>query len=508
MAHAVANLAPLTPYSPPSLRRKPPPSSASPPPLLTHFRRRRIRLSLTSTASPVGLLSVRAFAGAPSMPVEADPREALERCLGAPCANPEASPSSSASVSAPQMKGEYGSFGAVTLEKSKLDLSQKTTKSSPQIATGGGGGDIGKKNFHGGGDGGDDGGDDDDYMGDFEDGDEGDDDGLFRRRIVIQELFDRKFVDAVLEEWFKTMADLPPGLRQAYELGLVSSAQIVRFLTVHARPTFARALSRALPAWLSRAFNGRIKKEYDLALINVLTATICNGIIVWSLAPCRPFGNTFRFDFQNTLYKLPNNIFEKSYPLREFDLQKRSLSFVVNGVQLFLVGLLTGGVQGVLSKVSSKQKNERLSVTIPSMLTNTLGYGAFLGLHANLRYQLISGIDRAVINYFDVMGVAMFITMALRMLNVQVGETSKMALLGVGPDPLVQSDNVLKAYNRPSDTEMEARSDSKWFISKDAIVSGLGLFGAKQASEDSKAAPPPKARRKRIVTKKVSTASS
>ncbi|KAK1320446.1 hypothetical protein QJS10_CPA03g00778 [Acorus calamus] len=389
MAHAVANLTPLTPYSPPSLRRKPLPSSSSPPPLLTHFCRRRSHLSLTSTASPVGLLSVRAFAGTPSMPVEADPREALERCLGAPCANPEASPSSSASVSAPQMKGEYGSFGAVTLEKSKLDLSQKTTKSSPQIATGGGGGDIGKKNFHGGGDGGDDGGDDDDYMGDFEDGDEGDDDGLFRRRIVIQELFDRKFVDAVLEEWFKTMGDLPPGLRQAYELGLVSSAQIVRFLTVHARPTFARALSRALPAWLSRAFNGRmvadpaflykfifeqlstitcsvwwelknrkerIKKEYDLALINVLTATICNSIIVWSLAPCRPFGNTFRFDFQNTLYKLPNNIFEKSYPLREFDLQKRSLSFVVNGVQLFLVGLLTGGVQGVLSKVSPNRR--------------------------------------------------------------------------------------------------------------------------------------------------------
>lgn len=32
------------------------------------------------------------------------------------------------------------------------------------------------------------------------------------------QLFDRKFVDAVLNEWLKTMMDLPAGLRQAYEL--------------------------------------------------------------------------------------------------------------------------------------------------------------------------------------------------------------------------------------------------------------------------------------------------
>lgn len=31
------------------------------------------------------------------------------------------------------MKGQHGAFGAVTLEKSKLDLSQKSTKSSPEV---------------------------------------------------------------------------------------------------------------------------------------------------------------------------------------------------------------------------------------------------------------------------------------------------------------------------------------------------------------------------------------
>lgn len=35
------------------------------------------------------------------------------------------------------------------------------------------------------------------------------------------QLFDRKFVDAVLNEWQKTMMDLPAGIRQAYEMVIV-----------------------------------------------------------------------------------------------------------------------------------------------------------------------------------------------------------------------------------------------------------------------------------------------
>ena len=35
---------------------------------------------------------------------------------------------------------------------------------------------------------------------------------------ALWQLFDKKFVDAVLQEWYKTMMDLPAGLRQAYEM--------------------------------------------------------------------------------------------------------------------------------------------------------------------------------------------------------------------------------------------------------------------------------------------------
>ncbi|KAI0518913.1 hypothetical protein KFK09_006350 [Dendrobium nobile] len=464
--------------------------------------------------------------------------DALERCFAA---SPNSGPSSSANgvMLSPTMKKEYGAYGAVTLEKSKLDLSQKTTKSSPELATGGGGGDIGKKNFHGGGDGGDDDGDDDDYFDDFDDGDEGDEGGWFRKRIVIKEFFDREFVDAVFNEWYKTMADLPGGLRQACEMGLVSSAQLVRFLSINARPTTSRLISRALSPSLSRAFigrmiadpsflykllleqaatigstvwwelknrKGRITEEWDLALINVVTVATCNAFIVWSLAPCRSYGSTFRFDLQNTIQKLPNNIFEKSYPMREFDLHKRIHSFFYKAAELCLVGLTAGSIQGSLSKAISSRKEGRLSVTIPSVSNNALGYGAFLGLYSNLRYQLICGIDRAMFDRFDVLGVAMIFSTVLRVLNIHVGESSRLAWLGVEADPLVHSDTLLKAYSRPSDAAINQPS-SNWFISKNAIISGLGLIGLGQKSGDS-ADKRSKPRRKRVLKKKMSTSSA
>ncbi|XP_023635958.1 protein RETICULATA-RELATED 1, chloroplastic [Capsella rubella] len=481
----------------------------------------------------------RGFVRASSSFLVDDSVSGLERCLQLP-SGVELGPSSSASFSAstqmsPVMKGKFGSVGAVTLEKGKLDMTQKISETSPEIATGGGGGNIGKSINNGGGDGGDDNGDDDDYFDEFDDGDEGDDDGLFRRRMFLAELFDRKFVDAVLNEWQKTMMDLPAGLRQAYEMGLVSSAQMVKFLAINARPTTTRMISRALPQGLSRAFVGRmladpaflykllleqaatvgcsvwwevknrknrIKEEWDLALINVLTVSACNAAAVWLLAPCRSYGNTFRFDLQNTLQKLPNNLFEMSYPLREFDLQKRFHSLFYKAAELSILGLATGTLQGSLSNFLAGKKKNRVSVTVPSISTNALGYGAFLGIYANLRYQLLCGFERSVSSHFDVIGVALFFSTALRIMNVQLGEKSRQVWLGVEADPLTQSDDLLaKAYNRPS--EEAAKPSSRWFISKNAIISGL--LGKKQ--EDS-VSDPPKARRKRIVRKKVAASAS
>lgn len=56
----------------------------------------------------------------------------------------------------------------------------------------------------------------------------------------------------------------------------------------------------------------------------------------------------------------------------------------------------------------------RLSMTLPSTTTYALSYGAFLGLYANIRYQAVFGLDRVMFDYFDVLGVYLFFSTALR----------------------------------------------------------------------------------------------
>ncbi|KAF3334254.1 Protein RETICULATA-RELATED 6 [Carex littledalei] len=523
--------------SPPCSRTNPNPSSSLPPsrcllaPLFVKSRRRLKLRPLTASAT----------ASSQAAPVDRSHLDALERCLSISQDSGMPTCSAERSLSAPPPMGKKGRGTAlsITLEKSKTEYTQaKKKRKPPEVATGGGGGDIGKKIGLGGGDGGDDD-DDDDYFGDFDDEDEGAEGGLFRRRIdkVLKEIFNKKIVDAVLQEWGKTFMNLPAGLRQAYELGLVSSAQLVKFLTLNARPTTSRFISRALPESISRAFVGRIladpaflhklllesaatiatstlwefknrkeriKEEWDLALTNILTATACNAFVVWSLAPCRSYGSTFRFDLENTIQKLPNNIFEKNYLMREFDLQKRIQSFLYKTAQLGVVGTMFGFVQGAVSNLLSSKKEERLSMTLPSTTTYALSYGAFLGLYANIRYQAVFGLDRVMFDYFDVLGVYLFFSTALRTMNTCVGETSKLALLGVQADPLVQSDSIMRSYNKQTDGV--DGSDSRWFICKNAIISGLGLLGFRGNEEVE--APPPKPRRKRVIRKKISTSSA
>lgn len=51
----------------------------------------------------------------------------------------------------------------------------------------------------------------------------------------------------MLQEWFKTMNDMPAILRQAAEMGLFSSAALVRFLSMDMRPNVTRFVTRSLP---------------------------------------------------------------------------------------------------------------------------------------------------------------------------------------------------------------------------------------------------------------------
>ena len=146
-----------------------------------------------------------------------------------------------------------GSSGGATLQKSKLNLSQKVQTQEPKVDDGAGGGNNGKNIFNGGG-GDNDGGDDDDYFDNFDGGD-GEDGGGNFFRTVVEQLYDRRSINAVLQEWFRTLETLPAIIRGSVEMGLFSSAQLVRFLSMDVRPSVARAVTRSLPPQVSLLFS-------------------------------------------------------------------------------------------------------------------------------------------------------------------------------------------------------------------------------------------------------------
>lgn len=381
-------------------------------------------------------------------------------------------------LSYPHLKASCSSHGVLTLKKPKLDVwlkSPSPTKQSPELDTGGSDGDdgIGGGDIGGGG-----GNDDDEYHiwdPNPEDGDE-ENKGIFRRRRLLPEIFDKETTDAVLGEWMKTKQDLPVGLQSVYELGLLSSAQFTKFLCFNAWPSVARFVCRSLPQNLSRAFGGKViadaafpgkllqeivattccsilfeyknrggdrfREEWDLVLINTVTASICNAFVVWSLAPCYVYGNACQFQWQSALQKLPNNVFETSYRLKVFDSQKKVLSFFYKAIGLLMFGSTAGAAHSALSTFSlNRHKKTSRPLSVPAVSASALDCGLFLGLHSNIRYQLLCGIDRMLVEYFDVMGVALMLGSAGRILNAwtgvngvhlgtsrEVGDTSRFAL--------------------------------------------------------------------------------
>lgn len=95
--------------------------SPNPIPMLPTLSHRRcvLRVSVRSYSSDdFNTLKITAH-------VETDSTVHLERCFNAPV--------SSHLPSISMKGGQYGAFGAVTLEKSKLDMSQKQTRSSPEV---------------------------------------------------------------------------------------------------------------------------------------------------------------------------------------------------------------------------------------------------------------------------------------------------------------------------------------------------------------------------------------
>ncbi|KAI8464544.1 MAG: hypothetical protein J3K34DRAFT_474210 [Monoraphidium minutum] len=365
-------------------------------------------------------------------------------------------------------EGDVGSGSALgtMLHRNRVNIIMPSPpESAPKLDDGVGGGGLGKNNHNGGG-GGDGGGDDDDYFGGGEGDGEGEGgggggDSFFRLRIP--ELFDRAALTAVMQEWMKTIADLPLFIRRSVEMGLFSSAQLVRFLAMDVRPGVTRAVTRSLPTNMAREFVGRLmadpafvqklaveqalafsasmlhewrvrgdafKSELDLALINSVGLATSVGAAVWITAPSRAVGAVHVFPWQKMLAGLPHCVFDASGPLRAYTPAARVGGFFASMAQLSAVGAAAGAATTGLSSlaVAARRRADpsfEPSVPVPELGRASGGLGAFFAVNANARYQLLGGMDRYLFGHASALWSYVALTATARAAACAAGELSR-----------------------------------------------------------------------------------
>lgn len=123
------------------------------------------------------------------------------------------------------------------------------------------------------------------------------------------------------------------------------------------------------------------------------SAPAANAALVYLVAPTRAAPAPGRFEWQNQLAKLPNNVFEATTPLREYTTGSRAAAFFIKSAELCGVGMLAGAAQSTLAQAAVALRRQRdpsfqPSMPVPSVQQSALGFAAAQGIFANVRYQV------------------------------------------------------------------------------------------------------------------------
>lgn len=95
-------------------------------------------------------------------------------------------------------------------------------------------------------------------------------------------------------------------------------------------------------AWEWQQRGQRLRQELDLAAINTLCLAAGSAAMVWMSAPTRSHGSLGKMPWQAMLHAMPNNVFDASTPLRNYNSGTRAGAFAVKLAELCAVGTLTG----------------------------------------------------------------------------------------------------------------------------------------------------------------------
>ncbi|XP_039128719.1 protein RETICULATA-RELATED 4, chloroplastic-like [Dioscorea cayenensis subsp. rotundata] len=144
----------------------------------------------------------------------------------------------------------------------------------------------------------------------------------------------------------------------------------------------------------------KLVKELDFAFADVVMAFIADFMLVWLPAPTVPLKPPLAFGagpISKFFYGCPDNAFQVVLSGTSYSFLQRIGAIVQNGAKLFVVGtsasLFGTGITNVLinaRKAFDKDFAEEAK-DVP-VLSTSAGYGVYMAVSSNLRYQLVAGV--------------------------------------------------------------------------------------------------------------------
>jgi len=145
-----------------------------------------------------------------------------------------------------------------------------------------------------------------------------------------------------------------------------------------------------------------IWEELEYVASDLIVGTVVEAAFVWILTPCIPFPQLMSpasNKFTQMLRDLPANMFESNTALRTYTVPQRIGSFFNVAAQYFAVGVLCGIVgtiitYGLIEARKKLDKNYVQHRPLPPILQNSFGWGFFMAVSSNTRFQLVEGLER------------------------------------------------------------------------------------------------------------------
>ena len=205
---------------------------------------------------------------------------------------------------------------------------------------------------------------------------------------------------------------------------------------------------------------------------------------------------------------LPNCVFDSSGPLRQYTRQARVGSFFATMAELSAVGAVAGTVTSLASTaaVELRKRADPLfepSVPVPSVGRSSGGLAAFFALNANVRYQLVGGLDRYLFGHSSFLWTYLGLTGVARLGSVAVGEASRPFWQGLpeaqrslGQQQVVRTKKVSKKVSRrvpkaAAYAAVEAAASMEEGVDSVSVADGMQPLEVSVSGQQVESAPAP-----------------